>query len=58
MKLKNSHFDETQKLKLRWKSNTQIVIRLKHQIAMKLKNANCDKAKKIFNGEETPNLKL
>ena len=38
MKLKNSNCDESQKIKFRWNSKTQIVI--------KLKNSNCDATQK------------
>ena len=62
MKLKTQNWDETQKLKLWWYSETQVVMELKNsncdetqkpncndlktQIVMKFKNSNCDKTQK------------
>ena len=47
IKLKNSNFDETQKLILWWNSKTQIVIKLKIQIVIKLKNSKCEETQKL-----------
>ena len=47
MKLKNSNYDETKKIKLWWNSKTQIVIKLKTPIVLKLKNSNCDEIQKL-----------
>ena len=63
MNLKNSKFDETQKLKLWWNSKIQIVMKLKKincdelktqmwwksktSILMKLKKSNCDETEKL-----------
>ena len=44
MKPKNSNFDETLKLKLWWKSITQIMMKIKKtQIVIELKNSYCGK---------------
>ena len=55
MKLKKSSCDETPKLKFRWNSKTQIVMKLnlkcwqnsKIQSVTKFKNSNCDKTWKL-----------
>ena len=54
-KLKHSNYDNTQKLKFRQNSETQMVTKLKHlncekiqtQIVTKLKNTHCDQTQKI-----------
>ena len=46
MKLKNSNWDKTQKLKLLWNSKTQILDKLKDSMCDKTKNSNCDETQK------------
>ena len=57
MKLKNSNCDKTQKLKLRWNSKTQIVIKLKTQIWINVK-AQIFMIIKISNPAKTKKLKF
>ena len=42
MKLKNSSYDETQKLKFWWNKKNQIVMKIKLQWISQLTNSNCD----------------
>ena len=67
MKLKNSNCYKTQKLKLWWNSETQIVLKLKNtkcdktkknQIVTKLKNLTVTKLKKTNNFDKTQKLWL
>ena len=53
-KLKNSNCDKTWKLKLRRKSKTKIVTKLKTQIVTKLKNLNCEETQKLT--DSSPSL--
>ena len=54
MKLKNSNFDKTRKLKLCKNSKTQMVAKLKNSNDEKTKNSNGDKTPRF---DKTQNLK-